>query len=94
MTWNFFGLDPSDTTDFEIGADLEVDIMTFMLESKYGMSGTFSPFAIVGVGLMYADADYDTDASVKVDGTPGYFSIGDSHSDTQPCGKVGLGIDW
>jgi opacity protein-like surface antigen len=88
------GLDPADTINFEVGADLEVDVMTFMLEAKYGMSGTFSPFAVVGVGLMYADADYDLDASVRLDGTSGYFSIGDSDSDTQPCGKVGLGVDW
>jgi opacity protein-like surface antigen len=88
------GLDPNDEVGFEVGAELELDIMTFMLEAKYAMSGNVRPFAVVGVGLMYADADGDVKATVDIDGSRGSASIGDSDSDTRACGKVGLGVDW
>jgi opacity protein-like surface antigen len=94
----FFGLDPADVDDFldavamvDIDTDIQVDIMTFMLEGKFAMSGNLSPYGVLGIGLMYADADGDLKAKA-----PGVsVSIaGDSDSDTKACWKVGLGVDW
>ena len=74
--------------------DLEADVMTFMLEGKYAMSGNVCPYVVLGVGAMYADADLDLDADVVVPAGAQSFSFSDSESDTQACGKVGLGVDW
>lgn len=84
-------------TDFEwdesiggtgvIDIDSDLDVMTFMLEGKYSMTGDVSPYVVLGAGAMYADWDGD----VTVYAAP--IASG-SESDTQVCGKVGLGVDW
>ncbi len=83
-----------ETVDVSVGAEIEVDVMTFMFEGKYAMSGNLSPYLVLGIGLMYADTDGDVVVDVAAFGESASFSIGDSDSDTQACGKVGLGIDW
>ena len=89
------GLDPDDEVVVSIGADLEVDIMTFMVEGKYAMSGNVSPYLVLGLGLMYADADGELPIGVAVAGESVPFpDFGDDDSDTRACWKVGLGVDW
>jgi len=88
------GLDPDEEVVVSIGADIEVDIMTFMVEGKYAMSGNFSPYLVLGIGLMYADTDGDLEAGAAFAGESFSLSFGDSDSDTRACWKVGLGVDW
>lgn len=79
----------------DVEAEVEIDVMTFMVEGKYSMPGDVRPYAVVGLGLMNADADGKIAGSVNVGGVPvlaGSESFSDS--DTTPCGKIGLGIDW
>jgi opacity protein-like surface antigen len=70
--------------------DVELDVMTFMLEGKYAMSGNVSPYIVLGAGAMYADLDAKLKAHVGAES----LSLSDSETDTQVCGKVGLGVDW
>ena len=76
------------------GIDAELDVMTFMLEGKYSMSGNVCPYVVLGVGAMYADLDVDADLEAQVGAESFSFSASESESDTQACGKVGLGVDW
>ena len=77
--------------DISLGAQIDVDVMTFMLEGKYAMSGNVSPYLVLGLGLMYADADGD----LRVGAAGQSFSFGgEDDSDTEICWKVGLGVDW
>jgi opacity protein-like surface antigen len=70
--------------------DADLDLMTFMLEGKYAMSGNVSPYIVLGAGAMYADLDAKLKAHVGAES----LSLSDSETDTQVCGKVGLGVDW
>lgn len=70
--------------------DSNLDLMTFMLEGKYAMSGNVSPYIVLGAGAMYADLDAKLKAHVGAES----LSLSDSETDTQVCGKVGLGVDW
>ena len=88
------GLDPDDEVVVSIGAGLEVDIMTFMVEGKYAMSGNVSPYLVLGLGLMYADADGKLPIGVAFAGESVSIDFGDDDSDTRACWKVGLGVDW
>lgn len=83
-----------DEVDISIGAEIEVDVMTFMLEGKYSMTGDLSPYLVLGLGLMYADIDGNLKVSAVYDGESASVSFGDSASDTQLCGEVGIGVDW
>lgn len=74
--------------------DAELDVMTFMLEGKYSMSGNVSPYVVLGVGAMYVDLDVDADLEAHVGAESISLSASESESDTQACGKVGLGVDW
>jgi opacity protein-like surface antigen len=78
-----------------VEAEMETDVMTFMVEGKYSIRGDVRPYAVVGLGLMNADVDGKIADSVIVDRVPierGSLSFSDS--DTTPCGKIGLGVDW
>jgi opacity protein-like surface antigen len=74
--------------------ELEVDVWTLMLEGKASMSGTLSPYAVLGVGIMQADADADLSVSATLLGETLSVSESASEDDTIACGKVGLGVDW
>jgi opacity protein-like surface antigen len=89
---NFYGEVLTGTASAEV--EVEVDVWTLMLEGKASMSGTLSPYAVLGVGIMQADADADLSASVTVNGETVSFSDSDDEDDTVACGKVGLGVDW
>ena len=70
-----------------------------MVEGKASMSGTLSPYAVLGVGIMQADADVKVSGDVLVDGESVWpdsspNSWKDNEDDTVACGKVGLGVDW
>jgi len=87
-------LDLLDMVDISLGAEIEVDVMTFMLEGKYAISGNLSPYLVLGLGLMYADTDGDLKATAAAAGQSFSFSFGGDDSDTKACWKVGLGVDW
>ena len=70
--------------------DGDLDLMTFMVEGKYALSGNVCPYVVLGVGAMYADLDVDVSAHVGTES----LSVSGSEDDTQACGKVGLGVDW
>jgi hypothetical protein len=78
-----------------LDAEAEIDVWTLMLEGKASMSGTVSPYVVLGVGVMQADQDADLTATLVVDGE---VMAAETESfdddDTGACGKVGLGIDW
>lgn len=78
----------------DLDGDVEVDVMTFMLEGKYSWSGDVRPFVVVGVGVMNADADADLSGTVTVDDEPVFSPKDFDEDDTNACGKVGLGVDW
>jgi len=78
----------------EASIDAELDVMTFMLEGKYAMSGNVCPYVVLGVGAMYADLDVDADFEAQIGAETISLSASEGESDTQVCGKVGLGVDW
>jgi opacity protein-like surface antigen len=59
------------------------------------MSGNVSPYLVLGLGLMYANADGELPIGVAFAGESVPIpDFGDDDSDTRACWKVGLGVDW
>lgn len=72
-----------------VNVDGELEVLTYMLVAKFSPdlgSKRVRPFGVVGFGLM------DAEAFVKA--TVGAISAADSDSDTDTCGKLGLGVDY
>jgi opacity protein-like surface antigen len=68
--------------------DSDVDVFTIMAAAKLyaPLPGIVKPYFAVGLGLMNATFDQTVTA-------PGYLPSSSSTDQTNPCGKLGLGVD-
>jgi opacity protein-like surface antigen len=70
-----------------VKTELNAQINTYMIVAKFSAgSGMVQPFFVAGGGMMNVEAD----ARASAGGT----SASDSDSETDPCAKVGLGLDF
>jgi opacity protein-like surface antigen len=72
-----------------IAMDAEADITTYMIAGKISPdlgSEIIRPFVVGGFGIMHGDLDVRANAA-------GYY-VADSDSETDMCGKIGLGVDF
>ena len=68
--------------------DSDVDVFTIMAAAKVypPLPGIVKPYFTAGLGLMKATIDTTVTA-------PGYLPTSASNDETDPCGKLGIGVD-
>ena len=67
--------------------DSDLDVFTAIIAAKfYPFQAKIKPYLTAGVGIMQASIDTKVSA-------PGYLSSSVSDDETDPCGKIGLGVD-
>ena len=68
--------------------DSDIDIFTAIIAAKiYPIQGMIKPYFTLGLGVMRASIDATASA-------PGYLTSTGSDDETDPCGKVGIGVDY
>jgi len=74
-------------TGTPVTLDSDLDVWTAIIAAKiYPIQGKIKPYFTVGIGIMQASIDATASA-------PGYLPYSASDNETDPCGKIGLGVD-
>ncbi len=68
--------------------DSDIDVFTTIVSAKlYPFQSMIKPYLTFGLGVMHAKIDASASA-------PGYLTTSASESETDPCGRVGFGVDY
>jgi len=72
----------------QVTIDSDIDVFTAIISAKiYPFQAMIKPYLTFGLGVMHAKID--TSASA-----PGFLTSSASDSETDPCGRVGFGVDY